>query len=291
MAITIVIPVFNEKKGILETIDELRTIVTKFPWPVEIILVDDGSTDGTSEILMNIERDDLFRILSHSKNRGYGASLKTGIKNAQYDMVVISDADKTYPNHRIAELVQVFLDNKSDMLVGARTGVDVEIPLIRRPAKWCLKKVAEYLANMEIPDLNSGLRVMNKKVVQKFLSILPDGFSFTTTITLAMLTNGYQVKYIPIEYYKREGKSKIRPIRDTINFFQLIIRTVMYFDPLKIFLPMSLSLFLIGVVLLLYRIFIAKALITTIIVLFIASFQILAIGMLADLIDKRMKHE
>ena len=142
---------------------------------------------------------------------------------------------------------------------------------------------------MKIPDLNSGLRVMNKHVLIKFMKILPDGFSFTTTISLAMLTNDYQVKYIPIDYYERGGRSKIRPIRDTLNFFQLIIRTVIYFDPLKIFLPMSIFLFFIGFILLLYRIFIAQVFITTIIILFIASFQILAIGMLADLIDKRMK--
>ena len=118
------------------------------------------------------------------------------------------------------------------MVVGARLGAQAKIPLIRKPAKWFITRLASYLANFNIPDLNSGLRLMKKEIVQRFINILPAGFSFTTTITLAMLTNDYVVSYIAIDYHTRTGKSKIKPIRDTVKFIQLIVRTVMYFNPL-----------------------------------------------------------
>ncbi len=290
MSFSIIIPVYNEQNGLVETLDEIRQLNKAVPRSFECILVNDGSTDNTAEVLDQVKNEDLFKVITHEKNQGYGASLKTGIRHSIFNTIVITDADRTYPNHRIPELVQLYSDKSADMVVGSRSGVNARIPAVRKPAKWCLNQLAEYLANRKIPDLNSGLRVMNKTVVQSFFAILPNGFSFTTTISLAMLTNGHVVYYEPIDYFKREGKSKIRPIRDTLNFIQLIVRTVMYFDPLKVFLPMSLSLFLVGVLMLLYRIFIAKALITTIIVVFVASFQILSIGMLADLIDKRIRN-
>jgi len=158
----------------------------------------------------------------------------------------------------------------------------------RRPAKWMLNKLANYLTGTKIPDLNSGLRVMKKDIVMNYVHLLPDGFSFTTTITLAMLTNNYRVEFVPIEYKIRSGKSKIRPIRDTMNFIQLIIRTVLYFDPLKIFLPISAFFFISSIaVLALSYLFTPKIMDITTVILFISGVQILAIGMIADLIDKR----
>jgi hypothetical protein len=131
------------------------------------------------------------------------------------------------------------------MLVGARIGDSVNIPLIRRPPKWVINQLANYMVGTKIPDLNSGMRIMKKEIIERFFNILPEGFSFTSTITIAMLSNGYQVKYVPIDYHQRKGKSKIRPFNDTLNFVRLIVRTVMFFDPLKVFLPISLP-FLIG---------------------------------------------
>ena len=151
-------------------------------------------------------------------------------------------------------------------------------------------KLANYLAGIKIPDINSGLRIMKKNLIEKYLYILPDGFSFTTTITLAALTNGYRVKYVSINYLKRTGKSKFRPIKDTLNFFQLMIRTVLYFNPLKIFIPLSIILFFSGAVVFLWSYFFApKVLDTTTAIFIISSIQILAIGMLADLITKSRK--
>ena len=277
--ITIIIPAYNEESAIQSTIAKIE----KNPGNYEIIVIDDGSTDKTFELI----RDSGVIALRHTKNRGYGASLKTGIKKAKYDTIVITDADGTYPVDRIPELVGIFMDEELDMVVGARIGSHVRIPFIRRPAKWFITRLAIYLSGANIPDLNSGLRVMKKDIIDKFIRLLPDGFSFTTTISLAMLTNNYSVKYVPIDYFKRSGKSKIKPIKDTLNFIQLIIRMVLYFDPLRIFLPLSLPLIFIGLPLIAYQAIFLRDISTVSVIISLAGVQLLAIGMLADLIDKR----
>ena len=283
---SVIIPVFNEEETIYHELKRLEKLKSERE-NCEIILVNDGSTDNTSNILNNYNFPKGIKLINHHQNRGYGASLKTGIAASLYDIVVIIDADGTYPTEKILELVEELKD--ADMVVGARVGSKAKIPLIRRPAKWVMNKLANYLSEQKIPDLNSGLRAMRKKVVTKFLKILPDNFSFTVTITLAMLTNGYNVKYAPINYFKRTGKSKIKPIRNTLYFIQLIIRTVLYFRPLKVFIPVSLILFLSSFGVLFYSYFFTtKVMDVTTVVLFIGAVQTLAIGMIADLIDKRM---
>ncbi len=280
---SIIIPTYNEREGIPQVIEALQLLRKTHGNQWEIIIIDDGSTDGTSELIGNLQDIVLLR---HPFNRGYGAAIKTGIRHAKYNTLIISDADGTYPVQDIPRLLAQL--SKNDMVVGARGNNNSNIPLARRPAKWMLNKLANYLTGIKIPDLNSGLRAMKKDVVVKFFHLLPDGFSFTTTITLAMLTNDYAVEFIPIEYKMRSGRSKIRPIRDTLNFLQLIIRTVLYFDPLKIFLPMSAFFFIASiVVLVLSYLFTPKIMDITTVILFISSVQILAIGMIADLIDKR----
>ena len=174
-----------------------------------------------------------------------------------------------------------------DMVVGARVAGNVKIPLIRKPAKLFINKLANYLAEKKIPDLNSGMRIIKKEIIQQFVKILPNGFSFTVTITLAMLTNDYQIKYIPINYNERKGKSKIRPIHDTLNFIQLIIRTVMYFNPLKIFVPLSFFFVIPGIGFLI-RDILALNLAQSSILLIVTGALILSIGMLADLIHKKL---
>jgi len=282
-AVSIIIPVYNEKDVVADTVRGIQHACTAAMLPCEIIVVDDGSDDPTRQALSAIH--DSAHIIRHQKNRGYGAALKTGIAAARHEWIVIIDADGTYPQDRIPELAHAMAEN--DMVVAARCGSEGHIPFIRRPAKWFITKLAEYLCGQPIPDLNSGLRVMRKNVVIRFIGLLPDGFSFTTTITLAMITNGYRVHYVPVNYHVRTGRSKIRPIRDTLNFIQLIIRTVMYFEPLKVFLPISLLLFIGAMAALIHRVIVGRGLLVISVMLFVAAIQILAVGMLADLIDKK----
>ena len=286
--LSIIIPVFNEQEGLKKTIREMDALLEKSEFEVEIIFVNDASTDKSSEILQGLAGRS-YKVLHHETNRGYGAALKTGIKNAFSEYVCITDADGTYPHSEIPHLAQAMSSGYS-MVVGARTGDTVKIPLLRRFPKWILNKLANYVSGFKIPDINSGLRIMKKKDIERFLNILPDGFSFTTTITLAMLTNNMQVHYIPVNYYHRKGKSKIRPIHDTLNFIQLIIRTVMYFNPLKVFVPLSLFLALFAFLVLIGSwILTGKAMDVTFGVILMTSVMVLVIGMLADLIDKRLK--
>ena len=239
---SVIIPCHNEQGAVAGTIAEIRASL-KDAGPYELLLVDDGSTDGTaSELKQAQSQDASLRVVTHRRNRGYGAALKSGIRHSSCELIVITDADGTYPNQRIPEMLALVAD--SDMVVGARIADDVDYPFIRRIPKLFLKAYAVWVAGQDIPDLNSGLRIFRRPAVERFLNILPDGFSFTTTITLAMLTNHYIVRYLPIGYSARIGKSKIKPFQDTLRFFQLILRTGMYFAPLRIFTPVLVLFFL-----------------------------------------------
>jgi len=282
---SVIVPIYNEAEGLADFVSDLRTKLKDEPY--ELILVDDGSTDQTKTILDRLDNSQSI-CFTHDSNRGYGAALKTGIKNAHTEIIVIIDSDGTYPIEDIPKLVGL-LEKDDAMVVGARVGADVNIPLVRRPAKFILSMVANYLTRTKIPDLNSGLRVMRKDIVQKFFNILPNNFSFTTTITLAVLTNHMKINYVPINYHKRQGRSKIRPINDTLNFIQLIIRTVLYFEPLRIFIPFSLSLFILGVSIFFIGVFYFSVYLdTTSAIIISTSVIVMTVGMLADLIDKKL---
>ena len=196
-------------------------------------MVDDGSEDASGTRAAEAGA----RVLRHVVNRGYGAALKTGINAAHYDTIAITDADGTYPANRLPDLLAAL--NDADMVVGARTGSHVRIPLIRRPAKWVLNWLANRVAGRRIPDLNSGLRVFRRDIAQQYFSILSNRFSFTTTITLAFMADDYRVLYVPIDYYRRIGRSKITP-RHFMEFMILVLRMAMLFQPLRVFLPTGL---------------------------------------------------
>ena len=281
-AFSLILPVYNEEKVITATIEHLQQTLKLAKCNYEIIVVNDGSTDSTHERLSSCSN---IRVITHQRNRGYGAALKTGIRHTKYPLIAITDADGTYPNDRIPELV--LLATQVDMVVGARVGDNVRYSKVRSIPKWFLVHFAQWVTRSRIPDLNSGLRVFNKNVVEKFLNILPDSFSFTTTITIAMLTNNYLVHYQPIDYYHRVGKSKIKPIRDTLLFIQLILRTGVYFAPLRIFLPVA-GVFFIGFLITLFQdVFIREDLTEATLILFVAAIQIAMFSLLADMIDKR----
>jgi len=281
--VSIIIPAHNEEQGIGSVLEGISRAMGSTGIEYEVIVVNDGSSDGTSRAAA--DRDGV-RVIDLDVNLGYGAAIKQGLRAARYELIAITDADGTYPPEALPDLVRAMDD--SDMVVGARTGENVAMPLLRRPAKWLLTGLANYLASAEIPDLNSGMRVMRKSALMRFMNILPQGFSFTTTITLAMLGNNYRVDFKPIDYHPRTGKSKIRPFADTINFLAIIIRTIMYFNPLKIFIPISAALFLLGIAVLLYSGFILdRVMDVTVIILVSLAVQVAVIGLLADLIDKR----
>ncbi|MCP4003432.1 MAG: glycosyltransferase family 2 protein [bacterium] len=286
--VSIVIPAYNEAAGVGITLPELTQFMdgleSEIPW--EIVVVDDGSSDGTAEAIKPFVGPRL-RLISHDENRGYGAALKTGIHSAIYPWILITDADGTYPCRHIPELLEQRAD--FEMVIGARIGQDAHIPLIRKPAKWTLQVLASYLSRQKIVDLNSGMRTFPRELAERFANLMPDGFSFTSTITLALLSAGYRLKYIPIEYRVREGRSKIRPIPDTLNFLRLIVRTIMFFDPMRVLLPVSLGFMLSSLGVAVGSIvFTDHFMDVTTVLLFVTGVQLLALGMIADVINRRL---
>jgi glycosyltransferase involved in cell wall biosynthesis len=274
LPISVVVPAYNEEDGIAPQLEAIRNVLECNHVAHEIIVVDDGSGDATAAQAAPF----CDAVIQQPENRGYGAALKTGIKAAKNDTIVIIDADGTYPADAIPGLLEHA--QEYDMVVGARTGKHVRIPLLRRPAKWFLRVLAGYLAGRSIPDLNSGLRVMKKPVIEEFYHLLPSGFSFTTSITLALMCNDRFIYYHPIDYFQRVGKSKIRPV-DAYHFWLLILRTIIYFNPLKVFIPFGAILFLAGTVKFIYDLFIGN-LSESAIMGFLGASIIWAVGLLAD---------
>lgn len=279
-AVSIVIPCYNERAGIGPLLDSLDEKLKGGGVDYEYVVVDDGSTDGSGDIPA---REGLT-VVRHEFNRGYGAALKSGIRAANTDWITIIDADGTYPVERIPELVAEA--EHCDMAVGARLGANVSHSIVRRVAKWPIHKLADYLVNRHIPDLNSGLRIFKKELAMRYMRLFPDGFSFTSTITLALMADGWRVRYLTIDYYKREGKSKVKPIKDAINYFTLVMRMILFFNPLKIFLPLSFFLFAATVASFAYDIYL-RDLNEHTLVLFTGFLQMTLLGFLADLVNRR----
>ncbi|MGE4158854.1 MAG: glycosyltransferase family 2 protein [Planctomycetota bacterium] len=289
--LSLVIPVYNERGAVAETARQVLAELATWGEPTEVILVNDGSTDGTGDILKTLEG---VRVIEHLHNKGYGAALKTGIRAAKGAYVAITDSDLTYPIGRLKDLLAEARRGQA-MVVGSRTGTDVNIPLLRRFPKWVLTKLASYLAGRNIPDLNSGFRVFDRRALLPHLALMPNGFSFTTTITLVMLTRDEEVAYVSVNYLKREGQSKIRPIKDTLLFFQLVVRTVTLFQPLKVFMPLFLLTELAAS--LVFYVFYhwgpswgMKVPDASIAIMAMTGVMFFTIGVLADLVSRRMMH-
>lgn len=277
-----VIPAYNEAAALTAVLDALRRVLDQLGGPYEILVVDDGSEDNTAELA----RSQGLTVIEHGRNRGYGAALKSGIRRARYPWILIADADGSYPMEAIPRLLAE--TDRADMVVGARCGGHDAEPRLRRLAKWFLRRLAMYLSEAQIPDLNSGLRIFKRERAMRLFPILPAGFSFTTTITLALLCNDEPVRFLPVEYYRRQGHSKIRPLRDTLNFINVILRTILYFNPLKVFVPTSLVTLGFCAVSLAYDLFILVDLTEKTLILLFAGVQLMAIGLLADMISRRI---
>lgn len=273
-AVSVVIPAFNEGAHVADQIRAVQLVMSGSGWEHEVIVVDDGSSDNTAE-----EADQTgARVLRRRRNQGYGAALKLGIQHARHPWILITDADGTYPVEAIPELLAIA--ERNAMVVGARLGASVHIPLIRRPAKWFLNRLAGYLAGQRLPDINSGLRLMRKSLVQRYEFLLPDGFSFTTTITLAAACNGHAFEYVPINYHARLGESKIRA-RHAYDFTLLILRTVVFFNPLKVFIPAGAVLAVAGIAKFVYDLTLDNLSESAVLAL-IGALIVWAVGLLAD---------
>lgn len=281
---TVLVPCFNEEGAVRETVESLVRALDGHEY--YLLFIDDGSQDGSGRLLDDLEQEhSRLRVVHHRRNQGYGAALKTGVRRARTELIVITDADGTYPIDRILELVALCRD--ADMVVGARVGHDVEYSTLRKVPKFFLRAWVQWLAGAPVPDMNSGLRVFRRSVAERFLKLLPDGFSFTTTITLSMLCNRFDVRFVPIGYKSRVGSSKIQPIRDTLRFTQLILRTGMYFAPLRVLLPVVFLQACAAGASLYYDIFIEHNLTDKTVILLMFTLTTGMFALLADMIDKR----
>jgi len=278
--VSIVLPVYNEVGHIEEELARIRESMDRSNLSYEIIVIDDGSTDGTGDLLEGMSG---IRLMRFAQNRGSGSSRKYGTLSAKGEVVVWSDVDMTYPNDKIPELVAE-LDGW-DQVVGARTSEEGTIKLLRRPAKWLIRKLASYLTGVKIPDLNSGFRAMRREVAEQFVYLLPRGFSCVTTITMAFLSNGYSVKYVPIEYAPRSGNSKFHWWRDTRLYLLQVMRMVLLYSPLKVFMPPAVFLGLVGIGKLMFDLVQKdfRVATNTLVVLGVAI-ALATLGMLADLL-------
>lgn len=272
--ITIVIPSFNEGETVQGFINELEQVLKNEEY--KIIVVDDGSTDGSCNGLMGKS----IAVVRHNMNRGYGASLKTGILKSDGEWIVMCDADG---QHRAEDVLAVVKQLKDyDVVIGARDK-ESYAPVIRKPGKKLLSMVANYLAETKIPDLNSGLRAFRRPVVMCMLHLMPDGFSFSTTSTLAALKTGYNVHYTPIITRKRQGKSTVSQLRHGAQTMLLIIRLVTLFNPLKVFLPISALLFLLGIMQFVVESIMTRIHITPIaLIFFVSAVLVFFFGILTD---------
>ncbi len=283
--VSVIIPVYNEEEGIAGDLQKIFECMDASGYEYEVIVVDDGSTDRSADIVRGFPR---VRLLQHPVNRGTGAATNTAVRHARGEIIAMTDGDGTYPVQDIPHLLE-YMDDY-DMVIGARTKEAGTMKVLRTPAKWFVRTLASYLTETSIPDLNSGLRVFRKTLALKFMHLLPHGHSWVSTITLAHLADDYLVKFVPIDYYPRKGRSTFHPVTDTYNYLLLVIRTVMYFNPIKIFLPVGLLLFLAGVVRQFVQFYTVNFHVqSSNVLLVLAGLNILMIGLLADLVVRRAR--
>lgn len=225
--VSVLIPAYNEEEAIVNTIRDLEKVLARSGWGYEIIVVDDASSDKTAEMA----RTTAARVISHPKNIGYGGALRTGIDNASYEWVATIDADCSYPAEELIKLLP--FTETHDMVVGARQGKHYWGTFLKYPARILFLALAQFVVGKKIPDVNSGLRMMRKSIVVEMLPRLCRGFSFSTTLTLSFLSSFRFVHFVPIVYSSRVGSSKVRYIRDTLRTLQLMLETIVYYNPLK----------------------------------------------------------
>lgn len=235
---SIIIPAYNEEANLGQVLDNLKDL----PGCAEIIVIDDGSIDNTADIAQ--KRD--VSLIQHSFNMGYGASLKTGILAAKTDYVITVDSDG---QHRSKD-VQVISDHAQqyDMVVGVRDKSSYQVPM-RKPGKILFHWFVNYISKRKIPDINSGLRSFKVEVIKKYLHLMPEGFSFSATSTVALIRMNHNIHYTSIHVLPRQqAKSSLRFFEDGLRAFMLVLNLTVLFSPYRIFLPISALFFLAGVI-------------------------------------------
>ena len=248
--VTIVLPCYNEEGHVIAEIERISAAMDASGHEYELVCVNDASTDDTlAKLYEAAPRFPKMEVVNFHRNSGSGTVRRIGTQRARGEIVVWTDADMSYPNERIPELVELLeKDPKIDQVVGARTTEQGSHKFARVPAKWTIRKIAEILTGTKIPDLNSGLRAFRREVSLPYLRLLPPGFSCVTTITVAFLSNQHPVHYLPIDYSKRAGKSKFKFFKDAYRYILQVLRMVMYFNPLKVLMPLALTLLGVGFV-------------------------------------------
>lgn len=280
--ISFVIPCYNESAEVIHrTIQEVSDFIAKHEAldGSEIILVDDG---GNEEAFMDFPHHQA-RLIRHSRNQGYGAALKTGIKNAKMEWIGILDADGTYPVGDFEKLLPHV--GRYHMIVGQRSWNEIEP--VRRPAKKAITVLASYLADYKIPDINSGMRLFHREIVDRHLRVYPNKFSFSSTMTMVSLTNLYEVIFVPISYKERIGQSSIHPFKDPIRFVTQLLRLALYFRPLRFFIPLSAGVVFIGAIRGIRDILAAGHIGNLALIVMLMGFQIFFFGLIAEIINKK----
>lgn len=282
----VIIPVYNEQDAIEDTVLRVQRICAQVPdFSFEIICVNDGSKDGTGAILARLPG---VTVITHEVNRGYGAALRTGLDYCNQDWIFITDADGTYPLEDLHTLLEI-ASSGVDMVVGARQGNGISSSLPHQMARWILRKMVHGLTGVMVPDLNSGMRVFRRTLYQEFRHLLPMGFSFTTTLTVASLYSGRKVRYVPINYERRIGKSNIKPVKDFFGFSMLIVRLASYFEPLRFFLPAAFGLALLGIARAIRDVIVVNQFGALAVILLLTAFQVFVLGVIADVIVRRFQ--
>ena len=286
--ISVLVSAYNEGAVVAAEVQSIRRALEASTFQqTEVIVIDDGSTDDTAQLA----RDAGARVISHPVNLGQGAAIKTGITSANGSYIVLIDGDGTYPTEEIPRLVSFLADSGHEQVIGDRQSEEGTWRLLRRPVKALLRVFARFLSGQAVGDMNSGMRVLTKEAALRYLPLIPDGFSNSTTLTLASLSHRGRIAFVPIGYKARKnGASKFRPVEDTYNMLLTIIRMVMYVDPLRVLLPVA-AIFLIGGLIKgTTDIFRFDLHITTSSVLVVMTgIQIVAIALIADLIVRRTR--
>jgi glycosyltransferase involved in cell wall biosynthesis len=284
LQVSVVLPVHNEREALPLEIERIRQSLDWSGHSFEILVVDDASTDGSVEIAASCASEDpRVRLIRMPYNRGSGSARREGTRAARGEIVVWTDADMTYPNEEIPRLLKALED--ADQVVGARTSEEGSWRLIRRLGKWLVRHLASYLVDVSIPDLNSGMRAFPREAILPYLPLLPRGFSCVSTATLAFIADDKVVRFEPVSYHPRRGKSKFRLIRDSYRYIIQVVGMALYYSPLRAFLPVAALLLTVGSGKLVYDLLAHPVRVASnTILLFLVGLNVLAVGLLADVV-------